>query len=187
MQKTIITKEFLAKEYKHTGACCLFGIFMIAGIGVMLIPVFQPPEGLTNLLCTIAFTSIFGGLIFGYFFGLRNILNIKKDCNSLLKGNFEIYIDELSEKDTYSRSDESTRYLLGFKEYSFLSNSSISVERSVYNKAIIGEKFYLIRRNHEKKVYIAYPQSQFELSPELYSMIKPVRSYFKDEHYNEDY
>ena len=121
------------------------------------------------------------------FFGLRNILNIKKDCNSLLKGNFEIYIDELSEKDTYSRSDESTRYLLGFKEYSFLSNSSISVERSVYNKAIIGEKFYLIRRNHEKKVYIAYPQSQFELSPELYSMIKPVRSYFKDEHYNEDY
>lgn len=160
--KTIITSEFLLKEYHSTKKIFLFSIFVIAGLFCFICPVFYS-KGISNILTNMAFMLIIAIPFCGI--GLKNILNIVKQKKRIKNNNYFIMEDVVVKKSMLQHgisSNKSDSYCqLDFEKHSKESGKAVVVKRSVYNEIKKGDLFYLVYVN--KKLLGFYPASKYEL------------------------
>lgn len=170
MGKELLTREKLIKDVHLVRTICLFGIFGIVGL-------FGPLYGLylvitepsTNSYISLAFLSVFPGLLFGYFIFWRNVKNVLKQVACLKRGDFLVVLDEVEDKEICSTSDDN-RYMLDLKKFSTESGRLLTVTRRDYNKCKKGTQCILILEQ-----CVRYPSfylaEKYELDTDLRSHV----------------
>lgn len=132
------------------------GIFLFVGVMIISQGIFMPTNS-TNKLLTIIFGSIF------VLIPLLLVVNILKKNIQILTGNYVVLKDVLKDKDYYiSSGDDKDEYYYLFFENSFEKfDKKISVSKSVYQEANIGDEFYLV---FAKKSVYAFNTRYYEFA-----------------------
>lgn len=148
----IITHKKIIDDYQAIKtAKIIYFIFTLIGIVVPLIPFLYLKTFDFDSIMSFVFLSLMFGLPFGYFIGLRNIINIHR-INSSIKNN-DIFIIESKITDKrmspYNvREDDDSRYgqitIQNFNKVLYISSKEYEVHSE-------GEKCILIFSKYNKK------------------------------------
>jgi len=135
-------------------------IFLIIFLLVGAMIIFQ---GISMSASTV---NMIGNILFGGVFMLLPlvvIVKILKKNIQLLSGNYVVLKDVLKDKDYYisSGSDKDEHYYLFFENYFERFNKRVSVSKSVYQEANIGDEFFLV---FAKKSVYAFNARDYEFN-----------------------
>lgn len=134
--KTIVSESGLSYQLP---VIIFLGIFLLSGIMIIFTGI-SMSSNVTNKIFTIIFGSIF------VLIPLLIIENILKKNIQILTGNYVVLKDVLKDKDYYisSGDDKDEYYYLFFENYFERFDKKLSVGKSVYQEANIGDEFYLV-------------------------------------------
>lgn len=170
-----LTKKLLLKDYSALIKCCLFSIFVIAGLLAFFSPIVYCKD-LTNCLLNMAFMLIIA--IPFCWIGLKNIIEILDHYKKIKAEELIIVEDIVIDKEMRhhgSSSDTSDSYCqLCFEKHSSSIKKNVVVRRSVYDDTKLNDKFYLIYFVTKKGPILSgfYPTKYYTLDE---SLTKKVR------------
>lgn len=172
--RKILNKKVILKETHYIRNCFLFGIFLVAGIFVVITCLISSVGQKITLEAVIGMTifCLAFGTIFIWFIGLRNIRNILRDIKPIKNEDFTIYEDVLVEKTIIYKRDNSYPELI-FDRYTFKTGNSIAVNHKQYRDFHIKEEFYIIVTG-DKYSAMVFSKEKYDLDSELYSKIRSL-------------
>lgn len=168
----IITLDTLEKDTKNSAGLSMCIVFAAVGFIAALSPIIGLVRNYNpgGIIPTIFVAGIFGGL-FGYYIGLRNVLNILSNRKMIKAGNFKIFVDEITNKSIRSQNDCRTRHFLALKYYGEAMEKSVFVDPVKYKTAKRHERCYLVFTPNERCFKgvptLVYPGNVYEIAPEL--------------------
>jgi len=161
MKKTMITIEKLLEEGKYYKQIPCYIIFCIAGLFMFVVGL-SFADSLKKLLILLVFVGLPILIPFGYFMGIKKLLETYAKINKVKKGYFYIYERKCIDKQVVSNEDTSNDTQIIFGE-----NSGAWVDRKKSKEIKVGDVCYVVYLEGNKNPSMIFSQSKYELEESL--------------------
>lgn len=163
----ILNKKQLIKDCNYYTQLICYYIFMIGGI----IGGFSPmlAFGINGIVGIISACILLCAIIipFGYFLGLRKIVEVMKSINRIKNNNLFIIESKVVDK-TRVIADDTKRYC----QIIFEDNEGIWVSRKINKQIKIGDTCYLIYLKDNDEPSVIYNKKKYKLNDELLECLR---------------
>jgi len=180
MKKTIITTEKLLEEGKYYKQLPAYGIFCATGVFFFLISLIYIKDA-KSLLMGAIFVWLPFLIPFGYFLGIKKIVETKKKIRKVENGEFYILEKLCTDISIVSNKDSSNDTLLHFGE-----NEGAWVSRSKLKELKEGDVCYVVYLEGNEKPSMIFSQRKYELEETLKSKTRredKINTYDKEGRY----
>lgn len=166
-----ITYDYILKELKTKRAISVLSIFSLLGFVIPFIPFFVIETFDIDAIISFIFLFLVFGLPFGYFMGLRNILNTLKIYRDIKNCNFVIWLDRIADmkvsKNGRASEMDDSYCKLYLEKYSKDKKSTVSVWGSKFLKLKKGDNCTLVFVNSEKYPILVFAGNNYSVDKHL--------------------
>lgn len=147
------------------GKAAISAVFFLIGLTLSLCSLYPLFVRFTQEFAIIAavVTICFGGLL-GLYFGLFRLWKILRRVGRVRRGEYKVLIDVVTSSESLGfdpdRSPDSGCYLT-FARYSQETGKNVAVTMKTMRKARVGDEFYLVLLDGEKKPVNIYSRKEY--------------------------
>ncbi|WP_288884876.1 hypothetical protein [uncultured Eubacterium sp.] len=173
-----LTKKIISKKTAdNIAASVLFVVFIMFACAVVVMNIAEKPESMDgedikvfNIL-NISFTIVSILIFIALIFSVRSMIKTKL---AIKNNEFIVFVDVLGDKDIYTSTDSdghsSTEYYFYFNHLFRYFKKRISTTSGEYNKANIGDEFYIVYVLPTKKA-VSFKVSKYQLDYDIRSKL----------------